>query len=195
VRDDDTPVEPDLLVLDLDPGPPATVVECTRVALLLRERLAADGLTGYPKTSGSKGMQMYVPLEPTSAEETSRYAKTLAEDLEKAEPKLVVSRMAKELRGGKVFVDWSQNNGAKTTVAPYSLRARPLPTVSAPLTWDEVEACRTPQDLVFTAEDVLGRVEEHGDLLAPLLLGAGGGGRARRGRGRPERGRLPAGAR
>jgi bifunctional non-homologous end joining protein LigD len=194
VRDDDTPVEPDLLVLDLDPGPPATVVECSRVALLLRERLAADGLTGYPKTSGSKGMQVYVPLEPTPAEETSRYAKTLAEDLEKAEPKLVVSRMAKELRGGKVFVDWSQNNGAKTTVAPYSLRARPLPTVSTPLTWDEVEACRSPQDLVFTAEDVLERVEEHGDLLAPLLH-AGGGGK-RKGRGRAaERGRLPAGAR
>jgi bifunctional non-homologous end joining protein LigD len=194
VRDDDTPVEPDLLVLDLDPGPPATVVECSRVALLLRERLAADGLTGYPKTSGSKGMQVYVPLEPTPAEETSRYAKTLAEDLEKAEPKLVVSRMAKELRGGKVFVDWSQNNGAKTTVAPYSLRARPLPTVSTPLTWDEVEACASPQDLVFTAEDVLERVEEHGDLLAPLLH-AGGAGK-RKGRGRAaERGRLPAGAR
>ena len=121
VRADGTPVDPDLLVLDLDPGPPATVVECSRVALLLRERLAADGLVGYPKTSGSKGMQVYVPLEPTPAERTSGYAKTLAEDLERAEPTLVVSRMAKELRGGKVFVDWSQNNGAKTTVAPYSL--------------------------------------------------------------------------
>ena len=95
---DDDPRDPDLLVLDLDPGPPATVVECSRVAVLLRERLAADGLDAFPKTSGSKGMQLYVPLEPTSAELTSRYAKTLAEDLERADPGLVVSRMAKELR-------------------------------------------------------------------------------------------------
>ena len=169
---DGDPQPCDLLVLDLDPGPPATVVECCRVAVLLRERLAADGLVGHPKTSGSKGMQVYAPLVPSPAEETSRYAKQLAEDLERADPGLVVSRMAKELRGGKVFVDWSQNNAAKTTVAPYSLRARPHPTVSTPLTWAEVEECSSAQDLVFTAPMVLERVEQHGDLLAPLLPGA-----------------------
>jgi bifunctional non-homologous end joining protein LigD len=181
VDDDDTPQPCDLLVLDLDPGPPATVVECCRVALLLRERLAADGLVGHPKTSGSKGMQVYAPLQPTSAEEASRYAKQLAEDLERADSSLVVSRMAKDLRPGKVFVDWSQNNGAKTTVAPYSLRARALPTVSTPVTWDEVAACTTASELAFTAPQVLDRVEQHGDLLAPLLPGA-------------SRGRVPAAA-
>jgi len=180
----------DLLVLDLDPGPPATIVECSQVAVLLRERLAADSLVGYPKTSGSKGMQMYVALEPTSPEAASRYAKTLAEDLERSNPGLVVSRMAKEQRTGKVFVDWSQNNGAKTTVAPYSLRARPLPTVSTPVTWDEVEACSAPQDLLFTAPQVLERVEAHGDLLAPLLVTPSRG-RARR---TERRGRLPVSA-
>ncbi len=175
VDDDDAPQPCDLLVLDLDPGPPASVVECCRVALLLRERLAADGLVGHPKTSGSKGMQVYAPLQPTSAEEASRYAKQLAEDLERADPSSVVSRMAKDLRPGKVFVDWSQNNGAKTTVAPYSLRARALPTVSTPVTWDEVAACTTAAELAFTAPQVLDRVEQHGDLLAPLLPGASRG--------------------
>ncbi len=163
-----TPVDADLLVLDLDPGPPATVVECCRVALLLRERLAADGLDSYPKTSGSKGLQLYVPLVPSGSERTSGYARGLAEELERAHQDLVVSRMAKNLRPGKVLVDWSQNNGAKTTVAPYSLRARPLPTVSAPVTWAEVEACSAPEDLRFTAPQVLDRVAERGDLLAPL---------------------------
>jgi bifunctional non-homologous end joining protein LigD len=168
---DDAPQDPDLLVLDLDPGPPATAVECCRVAVLLRERLAADGLDSYPKTSGSKGLQLYVPLEPTPAERTSGYARGLAEELERAHPALVVSRMAKDLRPGKVLVDWSQNNGAKTTVAPYSLRARPLPTVSAPLTWEEVVACSTPQDVRFTAQQVLERVADDGDLLAPMSAG------------------------
>jgi bifunctional non-homologous end joining protein LigD len=190
VAADGTAQPADLLVLDLDPGPPATVVECSQVAVLLRERLAADSLVGYPKTSGSKGMQMYVALEPTSPEAASRYAKTLAEDLERSNPGLVVSRMAKEQRTGKVFVDWSQNNGAKTTVAPYSLRARRLPTVSTPVTWEEVEACRKPEDLVFTAPQVLERVERHGDLLAPLL---GKAARKRAGKA-ARRGRLPVSA-
>jgi len=144
------------------------VVECCRVAELLRERLRADDLHAFPKTSGSKGLQLYVPLEPTPAERTSAYAKALAEELERAEPTLVVSRMAKNLRPGKVLVDWSQNNAAKTTVAPYSLRARPLPTVSAPVTWAEVSACAHPQDLVLTAAQVLDRVRRDGDLLAAL---------------------------
>jgi len=159
----------DLLVLDLDPGSPATVVECSRVAVMLRDELAADGLTAYPKTSGSKGMQVYAPVVPVSSDRTSAYAHDLAKRLEAAHPDLVVSRMAKELRPGKVLVDWSQNNAAKTTVAPYSLRARPMPWVSTPLTWDEVEACRAPTDLQFQAEDVLARVDEHGDLFAALL--------------------------
>ena len=158
-----------LLVLDLDPGAPATVVECARVAVMLREELAADGLSAFAKTSGSKGMQVYAPVVPVSSDRTSAYAHELAKRLEAAHPELVVSRMAKELRPSKVFVDWSQNNAAKTTVAPYSLRARPVQRVSTPVTWDEVEACRAATDLQFRAEDVLARVDEDGDLFAPLL--------------------------
>lgn len=161
--------DPDLVVFDLDPGPPASVVECCAVALLLREALAEDGLRGWPKTSGSKGMQLYVPIREAADDRTSGYARELAQRLEAAHPDLVVSRMTKTLRPGKVFVDWSQNNGAKTTVAPYSLRARPEPTVSTPVTWDEVEACRAPEDLRFVAGEVLDRVEKYGDLLAPLI--------------------------
>jgi bifunctional non-homologous end joining protein LigD len=159
----------DLLVFDLDPGPPATIVECTRVALLLRDLLADDGLQAYPKTSGSKGMQLYAPIKPVDGDETSAYARSLASRLAKERPGDVVSQMAKNLRRGKVFVDWSQNNSAKTTVAPYSLRARPLPTVSTPLTWDEVESCESPEDLRFLASEVLARVKDHSDLFAPLL--------------------------
>jgi bifunctional non-homologous end joining protein LigD len=162
---------PDQLVLDLDPGAPATVVECCQVALLAREHLVAVGLEPVVKTSGSKGMQVYAkaPVEDTSA-----FAKVLAEELEKAHPKLVVSRMTKAVRPGKVFLDWSQNNGAKTTVTPYSLRARPRPTVSTPVTWEEVEGCQAAEDLVFTSDDVLARVERHGDLFATLLEPDGG---------------------
>ena len=161
--------EPDLLVLDLDPGPPASIVECCAVAQLLRTELAADGLEAWAKTSGSKGMQLYAPIRETSAERTSGYAKELAQRLEAAHPDLVVSRMTKTLRPGKVFVDWSQNNGAKTTVAPYSLRARAEPTVSTPVTWDEVAACRVAGDLRFTSGEVLARVARDGDLLAGLF--------------------------
>ena len=159
---------PDLMVVDLDPGPPAGLPECCEVALVMRDRLAMDGLTAYPKTSGRKGMQLACPLAgEQSAEVVSGYAKRVAEQIEQAVPKLVTSRMAKRLRPGKVFIDWSQNNAAKTTVAPYSLRAQPVPTVSAPLTWDEVE------EADFAAEDfgpavVLERIEEYGDLLAGL---------------------------
>ncbi|WP_026426073.1 non-homologous end-joining DNA ligase [Actinokineospora inagensis] len=160
---------PDRLVFDLDPGAPATVVECCAVALHLRELLVADGLDPVTKTSGSKGMQVYATVTTTSPTRTSDYAKSLAERLERDHPGLVVSRMAKNLRPRKVFIDWSQNNPNKTTVAPYSLRARPRPTASTPVTWAEVEACRTPADLTFTADDVLDRVDEHGDLFAPLL--------------------------
>jgi bifunctional non-homologous end joining protein LigD len=157
---------PDLLVFDLDPGEPATIEQCAEVACLLREEIGADGLVGYPKTSGRKGMQVYVPVAASTDTRTSGYAKALAERLESAHPRLVVSRMARSLRQGKVFVDWSQNNGAKTTVAPYSLRAADRPTVSAPLRWSEVESGRLPS---VTATEALDRVAEHGDLLAGLL--------------------------
>ena len=157
---------PDLLVLDLDPGPPATIVECCEVALLLRSRLAEDGVLAYPKTSGNKGLQLYAKAP---REDTSGYAKQLAEELERSHPDLVVSRMTKAVRPGKVLVDWSQNNPAKTTVSVYSLRAREEPTVSTPVTWAEVESCRKPADLIFTTDAVLERVDSHGDLFAPLL--------------------------
>ncbi|MBB5081024.1 non-homologous end-joining DNA ligase [Nonomuraea endophytica] len=162
VTEDGEAIDPDTLVFDLDPGPPATIVECCQVALMLREVLAADGLTARPKTSGNKGMQLYAAWD--GRQEPSAYAKDLARLLEKEAPKLVVSVMARKARPGKVFIDWSQNNPAKTTVAPYSLRARQRPTVSTPLLWSEVEACERPDDLVFTSADVLARVEEHGDL-------------------------------
>ena len=165
--------DPDRLVLDLDPGAPATAVECAEVALLLRELVEADGLTAVVKTSGSKGLQVYAAVEPVSDRRTSQYARDLARRLESSHPRLVVSQMRKDLRGGKVFVDWSQNNAAKTTVAPYALRARPVPWVSTPVTWDEVADCRRPEDLQFRAEQVLDRVAGHGDLFAPLLDSAG----------------------
>ncbi|HJQ42287.1 MAG TPA: non-homologous end-joining DNA ligase [Jatrophihabitantaceae bacterium] len=156
----------DLIVFDLDPGPPATIVECCEVALLLKDVLEADGFAPIAKTSGSKGMQMSAPIETDDLEYPSGYARVLAQRLEADRPDLVVSRMTKSLRPGKVFVDWSQNNPAKTTVAPYSLRARDEPTVSTPLTWDEVAS---GQELRFVAGEVLDRVEEFGDLFAPVL--------------------------
>ena len=156
----------DTLVFDLDPGAPATIAECCEVALALRELLEADGFAPVPKTSGSKGMQVSAPIEVDDPDRPSAYAHLLARRLERQLPKLVVSRMAKELRPRKVFVDWSQNNPAKTTVTPYSLRARDQPTVSTPLTWAEVER---GTGLVFTAPDVLARVAEHGDLFAAAL--------------------------
>jgi bifunctional non-homologous end joining protein LigD len=165
---------PDLLVFDLDPGPPATIIECCEVALLLRERLDADGLSAYPKTSGSKGMQLYVPLDATTPwEDVSAYAKRLARELTESRQDLVVWQMKKDLRGGKVLVDWSQNNSAKTTVAVYSLRARETPTASTPISWEEVEGCRRADDLRFTAPEVLDRVTHLGDLFAPILEGSG----------------------
>jgi bifunctional non-homologous end joining protein LigD len=158
--------QPDLLVIDLDPGAPATIVECCRVAELIREESKRDW---YAKTSGSKGMQLYAKAGKGSAESTSDEVRKLAELLEKRHPDLIVSRMAKALRPAKVLIDWSQNNPAKTTVAVYSLRARPHPWVSTPVSWDEVNACSSPQDLVFEADDVLERVGQKGDLFGPLL--------------------------
>jgi bifunctional non-homologous end joining protein LigD len=166
---------PDLLVFDLDPGAPANITDCCRVAEALRPVLAEDGLDALPKTSGGKGLQLYARIADRglTAEQASALAKSFAERLERELPRLVVSRMTKSLRTGKVLIDWSQNNGSKTTVAPYSLRAREHPTASAPVSWDEVAACRAPEDLFFTAHDVLARVAEDGDLFAPLLATAG----------------------
>ncbi|MBT2544085.1 non-homologous end-joining DNA ligase [Streptomyces sp. ISL-44] len=164
-----SPAIADRMVLDLDPGAPASVVECCAAALWLRDRLAADGLHAYAKTSGSKGMHLAVPLEPTPSEQVSAYAKLLAQEAERELPDLVVHRMAKALRPGKVFVDHSQNAAAKTTAAPYTLRARARPTVSTPVSWEEVEACRRPDDLVFLADDVPLRLERDGDLFGPLV--------------------------
>jgi bifunctional non-homologous end joining protein LigD len=161
---------PDLLVFDLDPGTPATIVECCEVALKLREVLTSHGLKAVAKTSGNKGMQLYAPIRTTAVERTSEYAKAVAEHLARENPKLVVARMAKDLRPGKVFIDWSQNNRYKTTIAPYSLRGRATPTVSTPVTWDEVAKCRHPNDMTFTAPDVLARLDDHADLLKPLLV-------------------------
>jgi bifunctional non-homologous end joining protein LigD len=161
--------EPDLLVFDLDPGAPADIVDCCRVAEALRPLLEAAGLAPLAKTSGGKGLQLYAAISGVSSEEASEQAKAFAERVERDQPRLAVSRMTKVLRTGKVLIDWSQNNGSKTTVAPYSLRARANPTVSTPVTWDEVAACRRPQDLFFTADAALDRVSRLGDLFAPLL--------------------------
>jgi bifunctional non-homologous end joining protein LigD len=168
------PTRPTVLAFDLDPGPPADVVDCCRVALRLRELFAHFGVQCFPKTSGSKGMQVYVPLNTpkTSYDETKPFAKAIAQLLEKQTPDEVVSKMKKVERKGKVFVDWSQNHRSKTTIAVYSLRARERPTVSTPVAWDEVERAAESGDgshLVFDAGDVLERIDEKGDLFAPVL--------------------------
>jgi bifunctional non-homologous end joining protein LigD len=168
------PTRPTVLAFDLDPGPPADVVDCCRVALRLREMFGHFGVQSFPKTSGSKGMQVYVPLnsKKVSYDTTKPFAKAIAQLLEKQTPDKVVSKMKKVERGGKVFVDWSQNHRSKTTIAVYSLRARERPTASTPLSWDEVEAAADSGDgssLVFEADAVLDRIERHGDLFAPVL--------------------------
>jgi bifunctional non-homologous end joining protein LigD len=164
---------PTMVVFDLDPGEPATIVECADVALDVRHVLDGFGLVGFPKTSGSKGMQVYVPLNTPGVthERASAFAQAVAQLLERARPEAVVSNMRKSLRTGKVFVDWSQNSRHKTTIAPYSLRARPRPTVSTPLAWDEVEEAAGGEPLAFEAGEVLDRIDEHGDLFAGTLTG------------------------
>ncbi|AVH56512.1 MULTISPECIES: non-homologous end-joining DNA ligase [Streptomyces] len=165
----DTPGVADRIVFDLDPGAPASVVECCEVALWLRERLAADGIEAYVKTSGSKGLHLLAAVEPAASAEVSGYAKELAVEAERELGGRVTHLMTKRLRAGKVFVDFSQNAARKTTATPYTLRARPSPTVSAPVTWDEVASCARPGQLVFLAGDVAPRLQRYGDLLAPLL--------------------------
>jgi bifunctional non-homologous end joining protein LigD len=165
---------PTVLAFDLDPGPPAEVLDCSRVALRLREVFDHVGLECFVKTSGSKGLQVYAPLNTTvTYDETRPFAQAIAQLLAKQTPDEVIAKMGKKtLRKGKVLIDWYQNNERKTTIAVYSLRARERPTVSTPVTWEEVERAvekDDPDALVFEAKDVLKRIEKHGDLFAPVL--------------------------
>jgi bifunctional non-homologous end joining protein LigD len=168
------PDTPTALVFDLDPGEPATIIECCRVGLALQGMFENLGLQSFAKTSGSKGLQLYLPLNSPDVtyEQTKPFAKAVAELLEGAEPELVVSRMTKSRRRGKVLIDWSQNDARKTTVCVYSLRAAEQPTVSTPLEWQEVRSALSTKDpaaLSFRAPDVLDRVARMGDLFAPVL--------------------------
>ncbi|HKC18019.1 MAG TPA: non-homologous end-joining DNA ligase [Candidatus Dormibacteraeota bacterium] len=169
---DDLPT-PRTLVFDLDPGPPATIVECCRIGLMLRDLFADHGLESFAKTSGSKGLQLYLPLNTkVDYNQTKVVSKGLAQYFEDKHPDLAVHKQLKELRGGKVLIDWSQNDQYKTTVNVYSLRARKRPTVSTPVSWDEVESCfkkKDPELLVFDSEQVLKRIEKHGDLFEPVI--------------------------
>jgi len=163
---------PTMMVFDLDPGPPANIVQCSQVAMWLRTIFDHFGLQSFPKTSGSKGLQIYVPLHtPTSYDVTKPFAHAIARLLEDEHRELVVSDMKKALRVGKVLVDWSQNDEHKTTVSVYSLRARERPTVSTPVAWEEVELALKKKDaslLVFEAKQVLNRVDKMGDLFEPV---------------------------
>jgi bifunctional non-homologous end joining protein LigD len=163
---------PRAVVFDFDPGPRMDIADCCEIALRVREVLAAVELDGWCKTSGSKGLQLYVPLNTPGAthERAAQFALAAGQLLERQLPQRVTTTMAKAQRPGKIFVDWSQNAHHKTTIAPYSLRARPEPTVSTPVTWDEVEAgADRDVELRFEAADVLRRVAEHGDVFAPVL--------------------------
>ena len=165
--------QPAMVVFDLDPGPPADIVQCCQVGLWLRDIFEHFGLKSFPKTSGSKGLQIYVPLNTaTNYDVTKSFAHALARLLESEHRNLVVSDMKKELRKGKIFVDWSQNDEHKTTIGAYSLRAREHQTVSTPVKWEEVEHCLKKKDaklLVFEADEVLKRLDKMGDLFQPLL--------------------------
>src|ERR1700733_13652197 len=164
---------PTMMVFDLDPGPPANIVQCCQVGLWLREIFEHFGLQSFPKTSGSKGLQIYVPLNtPTTYDATKLFSHALAQLLEHDHPELVLSEMSKKARAGKIFVDWSQNDEHKTTIAVYSLRAREHPTVSTPVSWEEVQRTLKKKDaslLVFEAKQAVARFEKMGDLFEPVL--------------------------
>lgn len=161
---------PTMVVFDLDPGPGTAMPECAEVGLWIRDVLAGIGLRCWAKTSGSKGLQVYLPLNtPHTHDHASSFALAVAQVLEKANPDRIVTTQAKAARPGKVLIDWSQNSRHKTTICVYSLRARPQPTVSTPVTWDEVEAAAAGAPLTFTAADVLDRVDAHGDRFAATL--------------------------
>jgi bifunctional non-homologous end joining protein LigD len=163
---------PTMMVFDLDPGAPADIVQCCQVGLWLRDLLGGMKLKSFAKTSGSKGLQVYVPLNtPVTFDQTKDLSRALAQLLEQAHGKVVTSNMSKSVRKGKVFVDWSQNDEHKTTICVYSLRAREEPTVSTPVTWDEVTSClkKKKADLLkFRSDKVLARVEKMDDLFAPI---------------------------
>lgn len=162
---------PTMLVFDLDPGDPATITECCQVALEIHEVLSTVGLVCFPKTSGSKGMQLYVPLNtPHEHDHASDFALAVAQLLEQRRPTLILSNMNRKLRKGKIFIDWSQNSRHKTTIAPYSLRGKDRPSVSTPITWDEVADGADGEPLAFEAADVLERVETSGDLFADVVV-------------------------
>lgn len=167
------PDRPTMMVFDLDPGPGADVIRCAEVALWLHTLLKARALESFCKTSGSKGLQVYVPLNtPTTFAQTKQFARSMAEHLAAQHPDQVVSRMEKRLRRNKVFIDWSQNDGHKTTVCVYSLRAKEHPTVSTPLKWTEVKRALKSDDaerLAFESSDLLKRVKKLGDLFEPVL--------------------------
>ena len=170
-RDWNRPTE---MVFDLDPGAPADIIDCCRFGLKFRDVLARLGLQSFPKTSGGKGLHVYVPLNTPGVtfDDTKEFARAIAMIFERENPKHITSTMTKSLRPGKIFVDWSQNDETKTTVSVYSLRAKGKPTVSTPVTWDEVEAVAKKRDastITFLSDDVLERVEERGDLFAPVL--------------------------
>jgi len=164
---------PTVIAFDLDPGAPANIVQCCQVGLWIREIFEQFGLEAFPKTSGSKGLQVYVPLNSdVTYDQTKPFARAIAQLLEERYPDKVVSDMKKALRTNKVFVDWSQNDDFKTTVCVYSLRAKEQPTVSTPVSWQEVEDClrkADPELLVFTSNQALARAEKMGDLFAPVL--------------------------
>jgi len=168
----DNVFQPTSIMFDLDPGAPATMVECARVALKLRDTCAHLGLETFPKVSGSKGLHIFVPLNtPIGYDATSPWALAMADHLARLEPELVVTNMSRAERPGKVFVDWSQNSPHKTTVCAYSLRARGQPTVSLPVHWEEIErVARTanPARLMFSPKQALSRLKRDGDLLAPV---------------------------
>jgi bifunctional non-homologous end joining protein LigD len=166
-------LKPTMMVFDLDPGAPADIVQCCEVGIRVRKIFEQLGMKSFAKTSGSKGLQVYVPLNtPVTYDQTKSFAHELARMMERADPKRIVSDMKKALRAGKVFVDWSQNDDHKTTICVYSLRAKDRPTVSTPVTWDEVEECLKKKDasmLVFECDQLLERVQKVGDLFEPVL--------------------------
>jgi bifunctional non-homologous end joining protein LigD len=164
--------KPTVMVFDLDPGAPANIVQCCQVGIWLRDLLAGMKLKSFPKTSGSKGLQVYAPLNTSATfDDTKAWSRALTEHLEREHGDLVVSKMLKSLRNGKVLVDWSQNDEHKTTISVYSLRAKEEPTVSTPVSWDEVERClqkKKAELLKFRSDQVIDRVEKSGDLFAPV---------------------------
>ena len=169
-----SPETPDAMVFDLDPGEPADILDCARVALILRDLLSPLGLAGYVKTSGQKGLHVYVPLnrEETTFADTKKFSKAVAEIMQKNYPDLVTAKMAKEYRQGKVFINWSQNDAASTMICVYSLRARKKPMVSFPLAWRELERLAgqgDPERLQVIHSEAVNRAEKQGDLFREVL--------------------------